>query len=117
MKLKMKQREKNIVLYVFSILLIGIALVSYSLKDSLVKLNDTVSEGVELLNTPDQLRSKYSSQELYLAALEEQLLISLKSKSEKWSEDIKFYENMFSFLLFVGGIQFVVLILPTKETK
>lgn len=117
MKLKMDQRKKNIVLYVFSILLIGIALVLFSSKDSMVELNETVLEGIELLKTPNQLRNKYSSQESYLVALEGQLLVSFERESDKLNEDIKFYENMFSVLLLVGGIQFFVLILPTRELK
>jgi len=117
MKLKIRQRQKNMVLFAFSIILIGMAAVLYSLKDSLVDLNQTVSEGIELLNTPEILRGKYTSQDTYLTALEEQLLISIKRESENLSEDIEFYENIFSLLLFVGGIQFIVLILPTKETE
>ncbi len=83
------------VLFAFSIILIVMAAVLYYLKDSLVDLNQTFSEGIELLNTPEILRGKYTSQDTYLAALEERLLSSIKKESEKWSEDIEFYENMF----------------------
>lgn len=115
--LKLSQREKNIALYVVSIMLILMAVALYLLKGSSVDLNETVSDSIEQLKFSEKLRAKYTSQETYLVALEEQLLTSFNRENEKLSEDIDFYENMFSLLLMVGGIQFIVLVLPLRNAE
>lgn len=91
------------------------AVALYLVKDSLVDLNTTVSDTIELLKTPEQLQARYSSQESYISALEKQLLTSIEEESAKWSEDIEFYSNLFSLLLIMGGFQLVILLIPTKE--
>ncbi len=113
-KEKISQSHKNIILYIIAFGLIGMAITTYLLNESVIDLIATAEKITQAIETPESIRRRYNSQEDYIIALEEQVEVALKRDQEKWVEEIEFLDILFKVLFIIGISQLVILSVPIK---
>ena len=111
----MRQLHKNLLFYFFAFVLIGMAVVTYLLNESVIDLTASAEKVVFTIENPESMPERYNSKEDYIVALEEQVTFAIKRDQEIWGEEIEFLKSLFEFLIIIGIGQLVILCWPVKN--
>ena len=110
-----KQRDKNIMYGFVAVILVATSLSLFFIVNMHESVSEKTETAIQSIETPQIIRSRYSSDEAYLHALEALLLDSVKfehSQSQSYQEQVLILAEL---LIVRGALQLLFLAWPIRR--